>query len=279
MQIWYTIINTLFPFEWAKYDFMKNALLAIIIITPLLGMLGTMIVNNRMSFFSDALGHSALTGIALGVIFGLDSPLISMLAFSILFTFAIIYVKNKNTLPTDTIISVFSSTAVALGIVILSKSGGFNKYSKYLIGDLLSITTTDIEKLLIAFVVILVFWILLFNKLMLLSLNSSLASSRGLNVIVIETLFSLIIALIVTISIQWVGLLIINSLLILPAAASRNISKNMKQYTIYSIIFAITSGIIGLFLSYFAGTATGSTIVLVLAGVFFITLFLKVKIS
>ena len=128
MSIWYSIIDFLFPFEWAQYDFMKNALLGVLLVTPMFGILGTMVVNNKMSFFSDALGHSALTGIAVGVMFGVDNTLVSMLAFSILLTIAIINVKNTKTSSVDTIIGVFSSSAVALGIVILSYNGGFNKY-------------------------------------------------------------------------------------------------------------------------------------------------------
>ena len=135
MSLWYSIIDFLFPFEWAQYDFMKNALLGVLLVTPMFGILGTMVVNNKMSFFSDALGHSALTGIAVGVMLGVDNTLVSMLAFSILLTIAIINVKNAKTASVDTIIGVFSSSAVALGIVILSYNGGFNKYSAYLIGD------------------------------------------------------------------------------------------------------------------------------------------------
>ena len=90
MSLWYSIIDFLFPFEWAQYDFMKNALLGVLLVTPMFGILGTMVVNNKMSFFSDALGHSALTGIAVGVMFGINNTLVSMLAFSILLTISII---------------------------------------------------------------------------------------------------------------------------------------------------------------------------------------------
>lgn len=279
IDVWYSIVGFVLPGEPFSHIFMKNALLAIIIVTPLFGILGTMVVNNKMAFFSDALGHSALTGIALGVIFGLNNPLISMIFFSILLGFGIIYVKNRNVSSTDTIIAVFSSTAVALGIVILSRSGGFNKYSKYLIGDLLSITPTEIGMLLVVFLVIVVLWWLIFNKLLLVSMNQTLAKSRGVNTRLIEGIFVLIITVIVTVSIQWIGLLIISSLLILPAAASRNISKNMRQYHIISVAIAVFSGISGLMISYILGTATGSTIVLVCSVFFFLTLGLRQRLK
>lgn len=270
---WYNLLNTLLPFDWLQYEFMKNALLAVILVTPIFGILGTMIVNNRMAFFSDALGHSALTGIAIGIILGVQSPIWALLGFAVIFAVAIMIVKNANMASTDTIIGVFSSTAVALGIVILSRNGGFSKYTYYLIGDLLSIAPSELMTLGLIFILIVVFWIGWFNKLLLVSVNQSLAKSRGINVRFYEFLFAIVIAVVVTVAIRWVGILIISSLLVLPAAASRNIAGNIRQYHVLAVLFALISGLAGLILSYYWGTATGATIVLVLA-VFFASTFL-----
>lgn len=277
MSLWYSIIDFLFPFEWAQYDFMKNALLGVLLVTPMFGILGTMVVNNKMSFFSDALGHSALTGIAVGVMFGINNTLVSMLAFSILLTIAIINVKNAKTASVDTIIGVFSSSAVALGIVILSYNGGFNKYSAYLIGDLLSISNNDIFMLIISFIAVLLIWFTCFNKFLLVSINHTFARSRGVNVKFYEYIFTILVAIIVTISIQWVGILVISSMMILPAASARNISNNIRQYHIYSISIAVISGILGLFLSYHFGCATGATIVLISSVFFTLTYFISLR--
>ena len=277
MSLWYSIIDFLFPFEWAQYDFMKNALLGVLLVTPMFGILGTMVVNNKMSFFSDALGHSALTGIAVGVMFGINNTLVSMLAFSILLTIAIINVKNAKTASVDTIIGVFSSSAVALGIVILSYNGGFNKYSAYLIGDLLSISNNDIFMLIISFIAVLLIWFTCFNKFLLVSINHTFARSRGVNVKFYEYIFTILVAIIVTISIQWVVILVISSMMILPAASARNISNNIRQYHIYSISIAVISGILGLFLSYHFGCATGATIVLISSVFFALTYFISLR--
>ncbi|WP_286315681.1 metal ABC transporter permease [Romboutsia ilealis] len=277
MSLWYSIIDFLFPFEWAQYEFMKNALLGVLLVTPMFGILGTMVVNNKMSFFSDALGHSALTGIAVGVMLGVDNTLVSMLAFSILLTIAIINVKNAKTASVDTIIGVFSSSAVALGIVILSYNGGFNKYSAYLIGDLLSISNNDIFMLIISFIAVLLIWFTCFNKFLLVSINHTFARSRGVNVKFYEYVFTILVAIIVTISIQWVGILVISSMMILPAASARNISNNIRQYHIYSISIAVISGILGLFLSYHFGCATGATIVLISSVFFAFTYFISLR--
>jgi zinc transport system permease protein len=262
-----------------EYDFMRNAFVAVLLMTPILGILGTMVVNNRMAFFSDAIGHSALTGIAIGVLVGISDPMWAMVIFALIFSIIITYAKNMTKTSTDTVIGVFSSTAVAAGIVILSKGGGFNKYSSYLIGDLLSITHKDILMLVIVFVFILFFWATAFNRLLLVSVNQSLPRSRGVNIRAVEILFTIVMAVVVTISIRWVGLLIINSLLVLPAATARNLSVNTKQYHIFSVATALSCGIGGLILSYYWNTATGATIVLLTAVLYFGSLFFKSRIS
>ena len=114
MEVIYNILETILPFEFMQYAFMKNALLAIILVTPVFAILGTMIVNNKMAFFSDALGHSALTGIAIGMLLGITNINISMILFAIVFALILNFVKNKTNYGADTIISVFSSIAIAI---------------------------------------------------------------------------------------------------------------------------------------------------------------------
>lgn len=268
---WYGFIDFILPFQWTGHLFMKNALLAILLVTPLFGILGTMVVSNRMAFFSDSLGHGAFTGIAIGAMLGGIKPIWAATIFSVLFAITITLIKNKSRASTDTIIGVFSSTAVALGLVIMSYGGSFNKFSSYLIGDLLSITPAEIALLFLVFLAVIVLWLLIFNKVLMVSINQSLAASRGINTLFSEILFTSAIAVVVTISIQWVGLLIINSLLVLPAAAARNVTVNVRQYHLVSVSIAIVSGVAGLILSYYLNTASGATIVLVSAVLFFTT--------
>ena len=273
----YNAIDLILPFQWLSHTFMKNAFIAIIIITPLFGLLSTMVVSNKMSFFADSLGHGAFTGIAVGILLGGIDPMWGATLFSICFAIAITIIKNKGTSSTDTIIGVFSSTSIALGLVLMSFSSSLSKFSSYLVGDLLSISQNQIILLIFVFIAIIVLWSLIFNKLLVTSLNTSLANSRGMNTLLIEIIFTCTIAVIVTITIRWVGLLIINSLLVLPAAASRNISRNIRQYHLFSILIAIFSGIVGLIISYYLNTVTGATIVLVASIIFFITLFIRRK--
>lgn len=275
MEAIYGILEAILPFEFINYAFMKNALVAIILVSPVFAILGTMIVNNKMAFFSDALGHSALTGIAIGMVLGISNMNISMIFFAVIFALLLNFVKNKTSYGADTIISVFSSIAIALGLAMLSQSGNFNKYSSYLVGDILSINTTEIFYLFLAFIAVAIFWYFTFNKLNITSINTTLAKSRGVNTKLIDNIFVILIAVIVMISIRWIGILLINSLLILPAAASRNIAKNMRSYHLFSVLFSLFSGITGLIISYYLNIPTGPMIVLISGIIYFITFGVK----
>ncbi len=264
-------IFSLLPFEWAEYKFMVNAFAAVVLIAPLMAILGTMAVNNKMAFFSDALGHSAFTGIALGVVLGVKNELISLIAFGVFVALLITKIKNKGNASADTVISVFSSTSIAIGLLVLSYGGSFSKYNAYLVGDILSITPSEILLLLTTLVAVLIIWALVFNKLLIISVNKELAASRGIKTAFYENVFVVLVAVVVMLSIKWVGILLINSLLILPAAASRNITKNSKQYLAGSVIISLFSAISGLLLSFSFDTSAGATIVSISALVFFIT--------
>lgn len=274
MELWYKILEIL-PFEWAepgRMIFMKNALLAIIILTPIFALLGTMVINKNMSFFSDALGHGAFTGVAIGALMGFVRPIGSAVLFSMLFAFLISIVKNKSKMSSDTIIGVFSSMSIALGIFLATLGGkSFTKLNTYLIGDILSITSEEIAFLAIVLVLVIVFWLFFFNRLLLVSVNPSLASSRGIKIFWYEVIFSCVVAIVVTASMSWIGLLVINSFLVLPAASARNIARNQRQYHLFAIVFSVFSGVFGLAMSYYIETATGSTIVLISSMIFFVT--------
>ena len=278
MSIWYAVCEAL-PIEMLQWNFMKNALLATLLMAPLFGLLSTMIVTGRMSFFSDALGHSAFTGIAIGAICGVAAPLWVAVEFSVVFALLFSYVRSRSNQAADTLIGVFSSTAVALGIFIATLNGGsFTKYNKYLIGDILSVTGAEIGMLALTLLAVVIFWILCSNRLTLVNIHPALASSRGMNVARTQTLFTVAIAVVVTLSISSVGLLILNSLLVLPGASARNVAKSLRQYHLFSVLFALVSGVAGLTVSYYWGSSSGAAISLCLALIFAVSFaFRKVR--
>lgn len=265
IEIWYHLWDVL-PFEIFHWTFMKNALLAILLLAPLFGLLSTMIVTGKMSFFSDALGHSAFTGIAIGCICGIAAPTWVAVLFSVVFALLFSFVRSRSNHAADTLIGVFSSTAVALGIFVATLGGSsFTKYNKYLIGDILSVTPSQIGLLALVLIAVIVFWVLFSNRLTLVSIHPQLASSRGFKIWQTQTLFTVAIAMVVTLAISWVGLLILNSLLVLPGASARNISRTLRQYHIISVLLALVAGIGGLCVSYYLGASAGAAISLILA--------------
>ena len=278
MELWYMLVDLL-PFDWAepgRMFFVKNALLAVLVITPLFGLLSTMVVHSRMSFFSDALGHSAFTGMAIGALCGLSDPSWSAVIFAVIFAILFNLVRRKTSLASDTVIGVFSSTAVAMGIFISTLGGrSFTRFNSLLIGDILSVEPAKIGLLALILLGTILLWVFSFNPLMLSAVHPALADSRGIRVFWQETLFSAVIALMVTLSMTWVGLLVINSLLVLPAAAARNAAKNMAQYHLLSVAGAAAAGVAGLMTSYYWGTSAGASITLYLALFFLGTFFCK----
>ena len=278
MSIWYALCDVL-PCGMLHWDFMKNALQAVVLMGPLFGLVSTMIVTGRMSFFSDALGHSAFTGIAIGCICGAAAPTWVAVVFSVGFALLFSYVRSRSNQAADTLIGVFSSTAVALGIFIATLGGGsFTKYNKYLIGDILSVTPGELGMLALVLLGVIIFWFIASSRLTLTAIHPQLAASRGIRVAGMQAAFTAAIAVVVTLAISWVGLLILNSLLVLPGASARNVARNLRQYHQFSVLFALTAGVCGLIVSYYLGTSAGAAISLALALVFAVSfLFRKAR--
>ena len=275
MSLWYALCDALGA-EFLSMNFMKNALLAVIVMAPLFGLLSTMIVTGKMSFFSDALGHSGFTGIAIGVLCGAALPIWWAVGLAVAFALLFSFVRSRSSQSADTIIGVFSSTAVALGIFIATMGGGsFTKFNKYLIGDILSVTPGEIGALALVLLAVAALWVLCSNQLILTAIHPQLASSRGVKTARNETLFTVVIAVVVTLAMSWVGLMVINSLLVLPAASARNVAKNVRQYHLFSVLGALLASVAGLILAYYLGCSAGATIALLLALFFAVTFVLR----
>jgi zinc transport system permease protein len=267
MDLWHKCLSAL-PFSWAQYEFMRNALLGILLSAPMFGFLGTMVVSNRMVFFSDVLGHASLTGIAFGVILGVSDPVWAVVVFCVFLAVLVNILRAHTHASSDTILGVFYAITVAGGIVLLSKGGGFARYSSYLIGDILTVSPGQLQGMALLFVCVLLYWFYAGNTLVLASLDPAIARSRGVNVFWIELSFSVLLALTVAVCIRLVGVLIINSLLVLPAAAARIHARRFSDYTVASVCISTGCGILGLIASYYWSTASGATIVLLCACVY-----------
>ena len=169
-------------FEWLQYDFMRVALGAVLLVVPLMALLGTLVVNNRMSFFSDALGHSALTGVAVGVIAGVSEYRWILVGFGVVFALLMNRIRHSRLSSTDTVIGVFSSVGVALGLALLSARGNLSNYQSLLVGDILSITKDELWILAAALAITAILWVVCFNGFFAASVSPALARSKGRSV-------------------------------------------------------------------------------------------------
>jgi len=259
------------PFAFTGDLFMKRALLAVLLVAPVCAAMGVMVVNFRMAFFSDAISHSAFTGVALGVLFGID-PLYTLVAFGIVVGLAIISVRRLSSLSVDTVIGVFFSFAVALGIVLISARKGLTRdLHSYLYGDVLTVGDGEIALMAALFVAVAVFLTFQFNHLFLIGINERLAKAQGAPVKALEYAYALLLALVVTVSIRVIGLLLVTAMLVVPAAAGRNLARSVRSMFWASVGVGLASGVIGLVASFYWDSATGATIILTASGFFLLS--------
>jgi len=267
----YAFLAHLLPFAWAQPLFMQRALLATLLLTPMCAGMGVLVVSHRMAFFSDAISHSAFTGIALGLLLGID-PRLSLVLFGLLVGLAITRMKRSSPLSTDTVISVFFSAAVALGVVLISARKGLTRnLQSFLYGDILAISDGELALYLALFVFVALFLAWAYNRLMLIALSERFAATRGIPNAAYEYTFALLLALVVTVSIRAVGLLLVTALLVVPAATARNLAKSAGGLFWFAILASLISGIGGLIASFYWDSATGATIILGSVVLFFLT--------
>ncbi|MEK6795081.1 MAG: metal ABC transporter permease [Spirochaetota bacterium] len=267
MNIWYGIAGML-PFTWIKPLFMKNAFLAIILVSPMTALIGVHLTAFRMAFFADAISHSAFTGIALGFIFMVD-PVIATAIFAVLVAFMIIRIERTSPLAPDSVISVIMSAGIAVGLAVASYRKTFMRdLTKYLFGDILTVSGTDILMLAVACAVCVAFITATFNRLTLLSLNEHIAVKRYPNVAISKLVFSLLTAVVVALCIKVIGMLLITSLLIIPVTAARLIARNIVSTVWFGMMASMTASIAGLIVSYYLDIATGPAIIIILSMIF-----------
>jgi len=258
----FALMDRLLPFAFLEPTFMKRAVLAMLFVAPAAAAVGVPLVHYRMAFFSDAIGHSAFTGVALGVLLGID-PLLTMIAFGLFVAWAITMVRGKTELSPDTVIGVFFSTVVALGIAVISARKGLTRnLQAYLFGDLLAISEVELVWMGAIFLAVGAYLFLAFNRLMLLGIQEGFARSMGVPVRLLEVSFALVVALVVTTSIRAVGILLVTALLVIPAAAARNVARGTAAAFWLAVAISILSGFLGIASSYYLDTATGATVVL-----------------
>ncbi len=265
------------------YTFVINALLCALLIGPTLGAIGTLVVAKRMAFFSSAIGNAALTGIAIGILLGepVASPYVSLFAFSILFAIFLNFAKNRSGMSHDTLIGVFLAASLALGSTLMlgvSKTINVHILDNFLFGSIITASSDDITLLVVAVVATIVIGIKNYNRFLLSGLNPSLASVRQVPVMKYDYIFVILIALITVASVKIVGAVLVEALLIIPAAAARNISRSLKSFVLWSVLISTTSAVVGIILpmQLELSIPTGGAIIIVATIFFIATLLLRI---
>ncbi|AVQ17104.1 ABC 3 transport family protein [Fusobacterium gonidiaformans 3-1-5R] len=264
------------------YEFIVNALICAVFIGPILGAVGTMVVTKKMAFFSEAVGHAAMTGIAIGILLGepMQAPYVCLFAYCILFGLFINYTKNRTKMSSDTLIGVFLSFSIALGgSLLILVAGKVNAHilESILFGSVLTVTDIDIYILLFSAFVLCVVITPYFNRMLLASFNPSLASVRGVNVKLIDYIFIAVVTVITIASVKIVGSILVEALLLIPAASAKNLAKSMKGFVCYSILFSLISCIVGIVfpIQLQISIPSGGAIISVAGSIFFLTIIIR----
>ncbi len=262
---WLCHLASLFPLDGMEMRFMQQALIALVLLSPMTAALGVQVVYYRMAFFSDAVGHSAFAGVAIGLILGID-PHISMPLFGLAVGLIIMFMQRFSSLPSDTVIGVVFSAVVASGLAVVSRSNTIARdLQQFLYGDILTLTETDLCFLLILFTVFILFQLFAFNRLLYAGTSGIIARAHCVPVALFEYMFAAILALVVMFSVWSVGVLLVTAMLIVPAASARNFASSAGGMFWWAIAVSLTSSVLGLSLSVqpWMGTATGATIILI----------------
>lgn len=265
-----------------SYAFVVNGLLCSLVVGPLLGGIGTMVVAKRMAFFSQAVGNAALTGVAIGVIIGesYTAPYMSMFSFCVLFGLVLNFSRNRTKMSADTLIGVFLSISLAIGATaLLWVSAKVNTHilDTVMFGSILTVNDTDISVLLVTTAVTAATALPLFNQMLLASLNPSLAHVRGIRVHLLEYVFVLLITILTVACVKIIGAVLVEALLLIPAAASRNLNRSIRGFVFWSIAFSTVSCIAGIYLPlrFDLPVPSGGAIILTGAAIFIVTMIIR----
>lgn len=253
--------------------YLLRALAAALTLAPACALLGVFVTARRMAFFSDTIAHAALVGIALGFLWGLSEPTWPMLLVGLAVAAAIVWLKEHTELLTDTIMALLLSGSVALGIVLLYRLRlNPGRIHGFLFGDVLAVSTADVgvSVLLCALVTVGLFARL--NALTLLTASEELAHVCGVPVRRLNYLFVLVLTVTVALSIQLLGIILVTSLLVIPPATARNLSRNLRQQILCSVAAGLVGGFGGTALSYQLDLPCGPAIVLTSIGLFLLSL-------
>ncbi len=261
-------------FEFLLLPFMQRAIIAGVLVGILASYYGVFVVQRGLGFMGSGLAHAAFGGVALGI-FLEQEPLLIAVPFTILVAIGITYVKNNTNLAGDTTIGIFFSVSMALGIIFIFMKRQYTSDAfNYLFGSILAVSFTDViipALLVIITLLFSPFW----KRWAYSSFDRELAQADRVPVQFDDYILSVLIAVTIVVSIKVVGIVLIAAFLVIPAAASRLVNNSFSRMTTFSVLFGVSTAIIGLWVSYYFDIPSGATIILLQAVLFFIVMLIK----
>ena len=263
-----------------EHSFMVRGMLAACLVGPVLGGMGTMVVAKKMSFFTQTIGNAAMTGVAIGLLIGepIGQTYGGLYGFCLTIALVATFIKNRTRMSSDTVIGVILAQTLGLGIIMLvlvTKQFNIHQVESVLFGNLITISDQDLYILFFSAIGVVVVGLWIFNRAMLVSFNPVMARARGVNPVVIDYVFVLLLTLIVVSSLKLIGALLVLVLIVVPAAGAQNIAQGLRSFFWVSVAISTASTVFGLLLSGYVSVPTGGTIALVASLFFYVTLLLK----
>ncbi|MCH3962938.1 MAG: metal ABC transporter permease [Clostridium sp.] len=257
-----------------EYGFMQNALIAGILISILCPAVGVFLVLKRYSMMGDSLSHSSFAGVALGLVFGLN-PIVIAFIFTSAAGLVIEFLRSYYEKYAELILVIVLTFSVGLAIVLISTGKANANVNSYLFGSILTVSKSELYTVFILSIISLIILSLFYNKLLYITFDEVGAKIAGINVKSINYLFSLLVSATVSVSIRILGILVISSMIAMPAAAAIQLHRGFKSTLIFSVLFGFIDIIGGLFLSYYINSAPGGTIALVSVAVLILVIICK----
>lgn len=247
--------------ELFQLPFMQRAFIGGILTGIMGGLLGSFTILRQLSFFSDALGHSALLGISIGFLLGLNSSVV-LLPFSVIFALAVSYLLERTRLWTDALLNIIYSSSLAIAIITLSFVGQYKGgLNNLLFGDILAVQELDLVFSAVLLIICIVLLGLTLRTQMLLTLHEPLAIARGIPVSTHRTVFIVLLSLVVGISIKAIGVLLVSAFVVIPACAARLLSRTFTSYVLLSAAIGAVSAVLGMVVSAWFNLPSGPSIV------------------
>lgn len=244
------------------YDFMRRAIAVGVMLAVIIPMIGLVMINRKTSMIGDALSHSSLAGIAIGLIFAIN-PMWSSLVFCILGAFAIDIIRKRFKDFGDMATAIIMSFGIGLAAILSDFAPGGKSFESYLFGSITTVSREDLILVSIIFAMVVAMSLYFYNALLFISINPIMARLAGVKVRTVNGVFTFLTAITIAISAKIVGALMITSLMVIPVATSLLISDSYKKTYLVSLIFSVVFMLIGITLSFYYGLKPGGSIVMI----------------